>query len=250
MPPNGRPPNGRRRRRFLKGAGGTLAALIGSVVADFGNIYDPGHRLSRIVPTLAGSALLLLGGSVAVRAAASAVKDRSIARVGRDKGVSVAKTVAAAGYVLVTLWTLSALGVRLQALLLGGALTGVVLGIAAQQTLGNVFAGMVLLVVKPFTVGEDALLKSSLGEYRGRITNIGFFYVTIQTKAGQVDVPNAVALGSAVGPGAVLAPEEDATGESGGQSAAATAAEGDTREPEVQSAAATAAEVSAGDQDQ
>src|SRR5581483_6133158 len=38
--------------------------------------------------------------------------------------------------------------------LAGAGVAGIVLGIAAQQSLGNVFAGLVLLVSKPFTVGD------------------------------------------------------------------------------------------------
>ena len=61
--------------------------------------------------------------------------------------------VSAFGYVIVTFAVLSALKVNLAGLLLGGALTGVVIGIAAQQTLGNFFAGLVLLMIRPFAVG-------------------------------------------------------------------------------------------------
>jgi hypothetical protein len=39
-------------------------------------------------------------------------------------------------------------------LAVGGAFTAVVLGLAAQQTLGNLFAGLVLLSTRPFRVGE------------------------------------------------------------------------------------------------
>src|ERR1700743_3700382 len=44
-------------------------------------------------------------------------------------------------------------GISLQVLAVGGAFTAVVLGLAAQQTLGNVFAGMVLLSARPFRLG-------------------------------------------------------------------------------------------------
>src|SRR3954470_14498280 len=45
-------------------------------------------------------------------------------------------------------------GLGPRTLALGGAFTAVVLGLAAQQTLGNLFAGMVLLSARPFRVGE------------------------------------------------------------------------------------------------
>jgi small-conductance mechanosensitive channel len=95
-------------------------------------------------------------------------------------------------------------GADLSGLLLGGALTGVVVGIAAQQTLGNFFAGIVLLLVRPFSVGEPVVLRSGPlgGEYEGLVTDMGLYYVTMETERGMVQLPNAGVLASAVGPGA------------------------------------------------
>ena len=77
---------------------------------------------------------------------------------------------------------LSALSFRLDSLLLGGALTGVIIGIAAQQTLSNFFAGILLMIVRPFNVGDPVVLKNALGEYEGIVRDIDFFYVTIRTR--------------------------------------------------------------------
>jgi small conductance mechanosensitive channel len=47
----------------------------------------------------------------------------------------------------------------------GGAITAVIIGLAAQQTLGNVISGIVLLSARPFRVGERIqLLGGGLGE--------------------------------------------------------------------------------------
>lgn len=190
------------RRRIIRAAVAIFIAIIGSVVAKFGNISDEQHRVGEIAPAVAGAAMVLIAGIAAVRVAASAVREGTVSKLGDAKGSGLSKVVGVSGTFVVILWTLSALGIGLQGLLLGGALTGIVLGIAAQQTLGNVIAGVVLLVVKPFTVGDETVVKTTLGEYEGRVTNIGFMYVSIITSTGQVDVPNAVALASAVGPGA------------------------------------------------
>ncbi|MEX0791282.1 MAG: mechanosensitive ion channel family protein [Actinomycetota bacterium] len=203
------PPDSRRRRKLLRAAFAALVAVIGSVVANFGHINDPSHRLGVIAPAVAGAIIVLLSGLVAVRALTSAAREGIREKAGEARAVTLAKIVSIAGYAIVILWTLSALGVGIQALLLGGALTGVVLGIAAQQTLGNIFAGLVLLIVRPFSVGSNTVLKSSLGEYKGRVENIGLFYVTMRTAGGRVDLPNAVALAAAVGPGASAADGKD-----------------------------------------
>ena len=49
-------------------------------------------------------------------------------------------------------------GLRTSTLAVGGAFTAVVLGLAAQQTLSNLFAGLVLLSAHPFRVGERVRL--------------------------------------------------------------------------------------------
>ena len=51
-------------------------------------------------------------------------------------------------------------------LAVGGAFTAVVFGLAAQQTLGNLIAGMVLLSARPFRVGE--LVRLQAGPLAGR----------------------------------------------------------------------------------
>ncbi len=47
---------------------------------------------------------------------------------------------------------LTLLQVPIQKLLVSGAITGVVLGIAAEQALANLFTGLVLLTSRPFEV--------------------------------------------------------------------------------------------------
>ena len=198
----------RRRRQLVRAAAAVFLAVVGAVVASFGNIHDPEHRVGVIAPAAAGAALVLLAGLAAVRTAARSIREQSVSKIGDVKGGVLGKVVGISGAVIVVLWTLSALRISVQNLLLGGALTGVVLGIAAQQTLGNIFAGIVLLIVKPFEVGEQTVIKSTLGEYEGEVTNIGFFYVSMVTSNGRVDVPNSAALASAVGPGARTTPAD------------------------------------------
>jgi len=97
---------------------------------------------------------------------------------------------------------LALLAVPVQHLLVGGALTGVLIGIAAQQALGNVFAGLVLLLNRPFTIGDHIRIRSGAlgGEFDGTITGMGLTYVALDTTSGPLQVPNASILAAAVGP--------------------------------------------------
>ncbi len=106
------------------------------------------------------------------------------------------------GYLVALIGTLSMLSVPVGHLLLGGAIAGVVLGIAAQQSLGNVFAGLVLLLARPFAVGNHIRVRSGSlgGEFYGTVTSMSLTYVSVLTEQGLLKVPNSSLLAAAVGP--------------------------------------------------
>jgi small-conductance mechanosensitive channel len=97
---------------------------------------------------------------------------------------------------------LNVAGVELQTLAVGGAFTAVVLGLAAQQTLGNVFAGMVLLSARPFRVGERVRLQAGAvgGSVEGIVSSLGLLYTTLTRGAEQIMIPNNVVLAAVVVP--------------------------------------------------
>jgi small-conductance mechanosensitive channel len=84
----------------------------------------------------------------------------------------------------------------------GAAFTAVVLGLAAQQTLGNLFAGMVLISARPFRVGERVRLQAGgvAGSIEGVVSSQGLLYTTLARGAERVMIPNNVVLASAVMP--------------------------------------------------
>jgi small conductance mechanosensitive channel len=93
-------------------------------------------------------------------------------------------------------------GVRPETILLGGALTVAILGLAAQQTLGNVFAGIVLQGAGPYRVGDRVRLSGGqvTGTIEGTISTLGLFYTGIARHGERVMIPNSVVLGATVVP--------------------------------------------------
>src|SRR5690606_5006722 len=93
-------------------------------------------------------------------------------------------------------------GVEARTLALGGAFTAVVVGLAAQQTLGNLFAGMVLLSTRPFQVGDRVRLQGGplAGELEGIVGSLGLFYTTLVRGADRILVPNSTVIQVAVMP--------------------------------------------------
>jgi small-conductance mechanosensitive channel len=97
---------------------------------------------------------------------------------------------------------LTVVQVNTGSLIAGSAFTAVVLGLAAQQTLGNLFAGMVLLTARPFRVGERVRLQAGAvgGAVEGIVSSLGLLYTILARGEDQILVPNNVVLAAAVVP--------------------------------------------------
>jgi small-conductance mechanosensitive channel len=105
--------------------------------------------------------------------------------------------------VVALLFALRIVGVKPQTLAVGGAFTAVVFGLAAQQTLGNLIAGMVLLSARPFRVGERVRLQAGAvgGTAEGVVSSLGLLYTTLNMGGeDRIMIPNNVVLSSAVVP--------------------------------------------------
>jgi small-conductance mechanosensitive channel len=87
-------------------------------------------------------------------------------------------------------------------LALGGAVTAVIVGLAAQQTLGQVIAGSVLASAQPFRVGERVRLQggSLAGTIEGQVTSLGLLYTTMAQGENEILIPNSVVMAVAIVP--------------------------------------------------
>jgi len=93
-------------------------------------------------------------------------------------------------------------GLSPRELAVGGAFTAVVLGLAAQQTLGNLIAGTVLLSAQPFRVGDRIRLQAGnlAGQLEGTVSTLGLLYTTLQQGGDDILVPNSAVLSAAITP--------------------------------------------------
>ena len=100
-------------------------------------------------------------------------------------------------------------GVSAQSIFLGSAFAGIVLGLAAQTVLSNVFAGLLLVVANPFHPGERiSIISSSYGafsssyphemnypSYSGTVEDVELLYTILRLDSGGIaKVPNSVVL--------------------------------------------------------
>jgi small conductance mechanosensitive channel len=104
--------------------------------------------------------------------------------------------------VLSVVVALSVAGIDARTLALGGAFTAVIVGLAAQQTLGNMIAGTVLLSARPFSLGDRVRLQGGplAGQLEGTVSSLGLLYTTFARGDDSIMVPNSVVLNVAVLP--------------------------------------------------
>jgi small conductance mechanosensitive channel len=104
--------------------------------------------------------------------------------------------------VVTVLVALRLAGLEPRTLAVGGAITAVILGLAAQQTVGNLISGTVLLSARPFRVGDRIRVHAGgvAGTVEGTVASLGLLYTTLANGADRIMVPNNVVLSAAVVP--------------------------------------------------
>ena len=104
--------------------------------------------------------------------------------------------------VFVFVISMRVVGLDPRTLAVGGAFTAVIFGLAAQQTLGNLIAGTVLLSARPFRVGDRVRLQGGplAGNIEGVVSTLGLLHTTFASGEDSIMVPNSVVLNVAIIP--------------------------------------------------
>jgi small-conductance mechanosensitive channel len=173
-----------------------IAVIVGEQVA-----LDHSSNLAHTPIQLAAAALVLVLGWLISRDLAR-LAPAIFKRMDPATAGTVEFLIRFAAVAITVLGALAIAGVDPRALLVGGAFTAVVLGLAAQQTLGNLFAGLVLLTARPFRLGERIRLQAgAVGGYtEGIVSSLGLMYTTLARGDDRIMIPNNVVLGSVVVP--------------------------------------------------
>lgn len=176
------------------------AVISAEAGAAFTSWFGPGFVGSKIV-TASTAAAFCLFAVVAVIGLAAKTRDILQPRTGSAHAAVVRYTIMLVGGMTTLIIALALFKVPVGQLILGGAVTTILIGIAAQQSLGNIFAGIVLLLSRPFAVGDSILVRSGAlgGEIHGTVTEIGITYVRLDTGDGVMHLPNSQMLAAGVG---------------------------------------------------
>jgi small-conductance mechanosensitive channel len=163
---------------------------------------------------IVNSAVLVFAGIFIIRLAGSYIVRTFKPLVGQQAaGVSLIFQLL--GYIVIAVIVLSSFGLSPQTALAGGTLTGLVIGFAAQTTLSNVIAGIIILFSRPFKIGDRVAIITSaipyqwaslpgykffsrdyvIPAYTGVVENMSLMYTTLVTDDGLViKIPNNLVL--------------------------------------------------------
>jgi len=184
-----------------------IAVVLAITAAAVSRAYGTAHSHEKftspdgLIALGAAIGFFLLGIAATMGLAAKA-RDGLRPRIGSMHAALVQIVFVLVGVITTVSVTLALFGLPVTQLVLGGAILGVLLGIAAQQTLANLFAGIVLLQAHPFEVGDLVWIRSGAlgGQYEGEVTEIGLTYVKLSSEDGPISLPNTQVLAAATGP--------------------------------------------------
>jgi small conductance mechanosensitive channel len=186
-------------RKARRQAAILIPLLVGVLVA-----YDYRQQLFGVdVPVRVATviALVILGWAVA-RDVGEAVGPALFRRLDPSTAGTVGFLIRLLTIVIALLVALRISGLQTGEIAVGGAFTAVIFGLAAQQTLGNLIAGTVLLSARPFRVGERVRFQGGgvAGNVEGVVSSLGLLYTTLASGDDSIMVPNSVVLSLAVTP--------------------------------------------------
>jgi small-conductance mechanosensitive channel len=182
-----------------------LAVAAGSVAAvantQFKYWTGSGNYTPKLITAVCIAAFLVFGVGAVVGLAAK-TREVLAPAVGTSHAAVVRYAILLVGGVTVVVITISLCKVPIGQLVVGGAVTTILLGIAGQQALANIFAGLVLLLSRPFNVGDYIRVKSGAlgGVTDGLVAEIGITYLRLDTEDGVLNLPNSQVLAAATGP--------------------------------------------------
>lgn len=144
--------------------------------------------------------LLVVVGWALARAVGKGIAPPLMRRMDPATAGTVGFLIRLATIFVVVFGALAIAGVKPQTLAVGGAFTAIILGLAAQQTLGNLIAGATLLSARPFRVADRVRVQGAGVDVEGIVASLGLFYTTLLTGSDRVLIPNSLLMQTAVMP--------------------------------------------------
>ncbi len=184
-----------------------LLIIIGAVLLSYSRTTLSIFGISRQEYFIAYELILILAfGLMIIKALSSSIIAYGKRKPRMDEQ-AVAKIVSLLGYTILVILLLTFLRVNVTGIIVGAGFLGIVVGLASQPVLGNLFAGISMMAAKPFVIGDRitfstwqyGMLPPShahsiiLPGYSGVIQELGIMYSRMRLDDGTaLFVPNGI----------------------------------------------------------
>jgi small conductance mechanosensitive channel len=165
-----------------------------------------------VLPTYYG-VVAIFAGYIVIRVATVVLEREVEPHLGVTGTHGIKNLIQILGVIVVGVVISGIFGFNLTSVLIGAGFAGIVLGLAAQQVLGNVFAGVLLIVSRPFDIGDRVTLvngsyslmgttyshESQLNGVTGTVSDLGIFLTHVMLDEGiPAVIPNSVIIASLI----------------------------------------------------
>jgi small-conductance mechanosensitive channel len=172
---------------FARAAAAT--AILGGVMIGLTTQLDEDTYLGFLAPHKVKILVAEVGlvGVLAVELLARAVSQYMRSRGTQHAAFMLRVTLRATCYTMLVVAIVSVLAAN-PALAVGvGSVTGLIIGLSAQATVGNAVAGTVIALARPFRIGDDITVMG----VTGRVVEVGIMHTVLDTADDVVLVPSA-----------------------------------------------------------
>jgi len=162
--------------------------------------------------------LLAIGGVLITNLIASLVGNKAKHLAGESTAGILNFFIKTVGYITVAILFFAFVRINIESALVAGGFAGIVIGLASQDVLGNIFGGIAIVGSRPFKIGDRITLSTwqygivapsyppkfysndfLIPGYTGKVTGISLMYTTIITDDNiPLKIPNSVLIQSSI----------------------------------------------------
>ncbi|AWR94134.1 mechanosensitive ion channel family protein [Acidianus brierleyi] len=196
-----------------------ITTIISAIVIGLGVFTLAAFKIIPSNFTLYFYATIWFGGVLLVTyLLSSLIKFRFSRLIGESNATSVSFITKLLGYILAFVGFFILIRVSIGAALAAGGFAGIVLGLASQTVLSNIFGGVMLLFSRPYKVGDRITISTwqygllaptyppkffsndfLIPGYTGKVIDISLLYTTIYTDDSvPVKIPNSIMVQAAI----------------------------------------------------
>ncbi len=162
--------------------------------------------------------LLAVGGVLITNLIASIIENKAKQLVGESTAGILNFFVKTVGYITTAILFFAFVRINIESALVAGGFAGIVIGLASQDVLGNIFGGIAIVGSRPFKIGDRITVSTwqygvlapayppkfysndfLIPGYTGKVTGISLMYTTIVTDENiPLKIPNSVLIQSSI----------------------------------------------------